>query len=85
MHISVHVRSSAPTTSELALTTHSLIVFAPLEVDAAVTTPLWRPVTAEDKALEEHAQHLIRLRARVTMDPRLATYSDHPSRNSVDP
>jgi acyl-CoA hydrolase len=81
MHISVHVRSRAPTTSELALTTHSLIVFAPLEVDAAVTTPLWRPVTAEDKALEEHAQHLMRLRARVAMDPRLATVSDHPSRN----
>ena len=31
MHISVHVRSSAATTDELALTTHSLIVFAPLE------------------------------------------------------
>jgi acyl-CoA hydrolase len=33
MHISVHIRSRAPTTSELALTTHSLIVFAPLVAD----------------------------------------------------
>jgi len=64
MHISVHVRSNAATTSELALTTHSLIVFAPLE---GITTPLWHPISSEDKALEEHALHLIRLRARVAI------------------
>ena len=34
--MSVHVRSNAAATSELALTTHSLIVFAPLE---GITTP----------------------------------------------
>ena len=64
MHISVHVRSSAATTNELALTTHSLIVFAPLE---GITTPLWHPISSEDKALEEHALHLIHLRARVAI------------------
>ena len=63
MHISVHVRSGAATSGELALTTHCLIVFAP--ADSAHPVPLWDPVSAEDKALEEHALHLIRLRARV--------------------
>jgi 4-hydroxybenzoyl-CoA thioesterase len=67
MHISVHVRSSAATASELALTTHCLIVFAPVEADSTIRTPLWRPISAEDEALEEHAQDLIRLRARVAI------------------
>jgi 4-hydroxybenzoyl-CoA thioesterase len=67
MHISVHVRSSAATTSVLALTTHCLIVFAPADGDSTITTPLWRPISAEDKALEEHALDLIRLRARVAI------------------
>jgi acyl-CoA hydrolase len=65
MHISVHVRSNAATTNELALTTHSLIVFAPVEADS--TIPPWHPISAEDEALEEHALHLIRLRARVAI------------------
>jgi acyl-CoA hydrolase len=63
MHISVHVRSGAATSQDLALTTHCLIVFAP--VDSRSRIPRWNPVSAEDKALEEHALHLIRLRARV--------------------
>jgi acyl-CoA hydrolase len=63
MHISVHVRSGPATSGELALTTHCLIVFAP--ADSAHRVPLWDPVSAEDKALEEHALHLVRLRARV--------------------
>jgi acyl-CoA hydrolase len=63
MHISVHVRSGAATSGTLALTTHSLIVFAPIDSDG--TIPLWNPLSPEDKALEQHARHLIRLRARV--------------------
>ena len=62
VHISVHVRSGPASSSGLALTTHSLIVFAPL---GSSGMPDWRPKTTEDKALEEHALHLIRLRARV--------------------
>jgi 4-hydroxybenzoyl-CoA thioesterase len=68
MHISVHVRSSAATTSVLELTTHSLIVFAAVEADSTITTPRWHPISAEDRALEEHALHLIRLRSRSTGD-----------------
>jgi acyl-CoA hydrolase len=68
MHISVHVRSSAATSSLLELTTHSLIVFAPVEADSTITTPPWHPISAEDTALEEHALHLIRLRSRSTGD-----------------
>ena len=68
MHISVHVRSSAATTSLLELTTHSLIVFAAVEADSTITTPAWHPISAEDRALEEHALHLIRLRSRSTGD-----------------
>ena len=63
MHISVHVRSGAATSGALALTTHSLIVFAPIDSDSSI--PLWQTRSAEDAALEEHALHLIRLRARV--------------------
>jgi hypothetical protein len=58
MHISVHVRSGAATSGELALTTHCLIVFA--SVDSESHIPRWNPISAEDKALEEHAVHLIR-------------------------
>lgn len=63
MHISVYVRSGAATSGALALTTHSLIVFAPLDSNRSV--PVWNPHSAEDKALEQHALDLIRLRARV--------------------
>jgi acyl-CoA hydrolase len=65
MHISVHVRSSAATTSLLELTTHSLIVFAPDEVYSTPAIPAWHPVSAEDRALEEHAMHLVQLRSRL--------------------
>ena len=63
MHISVHVRSGATTSGALALTTHCLIVFAPIDSNSSV--PVWNPLSAEDKSLEKHALHLIRLRARV--------------------
>jgi acyl-CoA hydrolase len=63
LHISVHVRSGAATSVELPLTTHCLIVFAPVDSDSHIAR--WNPISEEDKALEEHALHLIRLRARV--------------------
>ena len=39
MHISVHVRSGDPATGELDLTTHSLIVFVPLDSDGTPPSP----------------------------------------------
>ena len=64
MHISVHVRSGDPAVGDLAMTTHCLIVFVRLDPDGrAVPARQWEPVSAEDVALDGHAQHLIALRA----------------------
>ena len=66
MHISVHVRSGDPATGELALTTHSLIVFVPLDDDGnAVPANPWTPVSDEDVALRDHALALVQMRNRV--------------------
>jgi 4-hydroxybenzoyl-CoA thioesterase len=66
MHISVHVRSGDPATRELDLTTHSLIVFVPLDVDGhAVPAKRWTPVSDEDVALRDHALALVEMRNRV--------------------
>ena len=68
MHIAVHVRSGDPSTGELQLTTHCLTVFVPLGADGeggAVPVRQWQPVSDEDRALDEHARHLIALRATV--------------------
>ncbi|WP_270888194.1 acyl-CoA thioesterase [Pedococcus sp. 5OH_020] len=66
MHISVHVRSGDPTVGELEETTHCLTVFVPLDADdRAVPAPPWVPHSAEDRALDDHARHLIDLRAGI--------------------
>ncbi|MBB2986002.1 acyl-CoA thioesterase [Terracoccus luteus] len=66
MHISVHVRSGDPATGDLELTTHSLIVFVPLdESGRAVTARPWVPSSAEDVALRDHALELVEMRNRV--------------------
>lgn len=66
MHISVHVRSGDPATGELELTTHSLIVFVPLDPEGnAVAARPWTPVTEEDVALRDHALQLVTMRNHV--------------------
>jgi len=66
MHISVHVRSGDPSTGDLDLTTHSLIVFVPLDVrGTAVAARPWVPVSEEDVALRDHAQSLVEMRNEV--------------------
>jgi 4-hydroxybenzoyl-CoA thioesterase len=66
MHISVHVRSGDPATSELELTTHCLIVFVPLTPDGhAREAKAWLPVSVEDLSLDGHARELIALRSAV--------------------
>ena len=66
MHISVHVRSGDPATGELDLTTHSLIVFVPLDDEGhAAPAPAWQPVTDEDIALRDHALELVALRHQI--------------------
>ena len=66
MHISVHVRSGDPATDELALTTHSLIVFVPLDSDGtAIAARPWTPVSDEDVALRDHALQLVAMRNQV--------------------
>jgi 4-hydroxybenzoyl-CoA thioesterase len=66
LHISVHVRSGDPATGELDLTTHSLIVFVPLDAAGnAAPARTWTPVSDEDVALRDHALQLVALRNRV--------------------
>ena len=66
MHISVHVRSGDPATSQLELTTYCLIVFVPLTADGhASEVRAWVPSSAEDIALDAHARELIALRSAV--------------------
>ena len=70
MHISVHVSSGDPKAPEMRLTTHSLTVFVALGEDKrARPVPRWRPVSAEDRALEAHALHLIDVRSRAAQPP----------------
>lgn len=64
MHISVHVSSADPKTSQFELTTHCLTVFVALADGHPAETPTWHPRSEEDKALDAHAQALMRLRAR---------------------
>lgn len=66
MHISVHVRSGDPTTRDLQLTTHCLVLFVALDDEGnAVPCPTWTPQSAEDVALDAHAVELVRLRDNV--------------------
>jgi 4-hydroxybenzoyl-CoA thioesterase len=72
MHISVHVRSGDPATGELELTTHSLIVFVPLDDDGnAISTRSWVPRSEEDVALRDHALELVALRSTVDAERHL--------------
>lgn len=79
LHISVHVRSTDPTTDTWALTTHSLMVFASVEGSPGATrTRHWEPISTEDKALEAHARHLIELRASIDRESDPATPGSAP-------
>jgi acyl-CoA hydrolase len=63
MHISVHVRSGDPRTTERELTTHCLLIFVGLdEENHPVSVPVWEPVSDEDVALDRHARKLVELR-----------------------
>ncbi|HHX85520.1 MAG TPA: acyl-CoA thioesterase [Actinomycetales bacterium] len=65
MHVSVHVHSGEPTSPDRTLTTHCLTVCASLGLEGTPTAVRpWEPTTDEDVALDAHARHLIRLRAR---------------------
>ena len=64
MHISVHVRSGDPKAPDLQLTTHCLSVFVALDGDGRTTkVRSWVPQTDEDRRLDAHAQHLMKLQA----------------------
>jgi acyl-CoA hydrolase len=66
MHVSVHVRSGDPQTDERALTTHGLLILVALDAEGRpVPVRTWEPVNDEDKALEQHARHLVELRSRM--------------------
>ncbi|MEO7752301.1 MAG: hotdog domain-containing protein [Terracoccus sp.] len=66
MHVSVHVRSGDPAAGEPELTTHSLIVFVPLDAEGnAIPARAWVPRTDEDRDLRDHALELVSLRQSI--------------------
>ena len=70
MHVSVRVRSGDPAAESLELTTHCLIVFVSLSPDGtAAPVRKWVPVSAEDVALDAHAEALVQLRSSVELPP----------------
>jgi acyl-CoA hydrolase len=65
MHVAVHVRSSDLKDGQPILTTDCLAVFVALDEHGQPTpVPPWRPISAEDQALEQHAIRLMELRGR---------------------
>ena len=66
MHVSVHVRSGDPKAPNMQLTTHCMTVFVAMDQNNRPTpVPRWEPTHEEDRKLEDHAQHLIKLRSRL--------------------
>jgi acyl-CoA hydrolase len=66
MHVSVHVRSGDPKAPNMQLTTHCMTVFVAMDQNNRPTpVPRWEPTHEEDRKLEDHAQHLIKLRLRL--------------------
>ena len=65
MHVAVHVHSKCLKNEQSILTTECLAVFVALdEVARPTPVPSWRPVSPEDKSLEQHAVRLMELRGR---------------------
>ncbi|MFE4456054.1 acyl-CoA thioesterase [Nocardia tengchongensis] len=66
MHMSVHMTATATDSDEPDLAAHGLAVVVALEEDGrARPVRQWVPVSAEDRALDAHARHLIELRSVV--------------------
>lgn len=66
MHISVHVSSGDPRVPRMELTTHCLTVFVALDqIGRPTPVPGWEPTQPEDRRLDDHAVHLMRLRSRL--------------------
>ncbi len=88
MHISVHVHSGDPRTEERELTTHCMMIFVGLdEGQRSAPVPTWIPRSAEDIALDQHARHLVELRARSDLLdrelPRISTRATSSSRSTA--
>jgi acyl-CoA hydrolase len=65
LHVGVHVRSGDPATGELHQTTFCRTVLVVLDDSGrAAEVPRWEPVNEEDRALDEHAVELVRIRQR---------------------
>lgn len=79
MHISIHVSSGDPRTSEKQLTTHCLAVVTPLDNDGrpAAVRP-WLPETAEDRRLDKHAVELANIRAQLDGSPLFGRANEAP-------
>ncbi len=56
MHISVSIKSGAPTSAELFETNHCIIVFVAMDENGkTVPVDTWTPITQKDKLLEQYA------------------------------
>lgn len=66
MHLSVHVTATDTNADEPTLAAHGLAVFVALD-DEGKARPVrsWTPASTEDRLLDQHARHLIELRAQL--------------------
>lgn len=79
MHISIHVRSGDPRSTDMQLTTHCLTVVTPLDADGRATAVRgWVPETAEDHRLDQHAVELTKVRAQLDGSPLFGRVSEAP-------
>jgi acyl-CoA hydrolase len=70
MHVAIHVRSGDPAGDELKPTTQCMSILVVKGVDGkAQPVPQWELVSGEDVALDEHAIHLIEMRAALKFLP----------------
>jgi acyl-CoA hydrolase len=79
MDIAVDVYSRDPKNIERRRTGHCVVIFVALDADGKpMEVPLWRPETELDRALEEYAERLSRLRRQMDteMDRRLALIAE---------
>ncbi len=66
MHIAVDVFSRDPKASQLAQTTHCIIIFVAVdEAGKKLPVPHWEPQTEEDRRMEQYALRLMDLRKAI--------------------
>jgi acyl-CoA hydrolase len=80
MHIAVDVFSRDPKASQLAQTTHCIIIFVAVDGDGQpVPVPPWEPETAQDRQMRQYALRLMELRKAIEDEMKPFITADGPT------